>query len=469
MPERNPYWPKAPRAYVAYNPPFGVYQPARWDALRDVWSGVQEFCARTASPIGKSEHVQISACRWSAARTEDRPDMDEYPGPWPAELTQSDFDEATELARRTFGAPRLSSKTGPPLDPVFEEEHRWLVPIARLDEVLEYVERVKHCTVGGLPFPPIHASYTVPFRLRDLRTGAVLRGQTSRHYPRTSQLDVILAQRCSASLQLVMPFAEPDESVVEYVMALQEHAPVWMDPRYFDHMVPEPEGSEHLYRRRRLSPEWVGRTASGEPRLDVLKSGIVPKSILLPTEEDIAREDREADLAPYRDTFYAVYGALREHTAAALLLRGPFGSAREFMVEESAKQLGMPVHVMRTGRTTKGAPSVAEELRTLVWSLEDRPAVLLVELVAWGDRAASDAVLAQMATRTLDRATLPSAVRLVVLEQTAGSEETRQAEDREDAAHQEGFATREQLEYLERQHAAAAYRDVELVRVPHAP
>ena len=469
MTERNPYWPKAPRPYVAYRPPFGVYQPVRWDALRDVWSGVQDFCDRAASPVGKTGFLQISACRWSATPAEDQPDVDDYLGPWPAELTNSDFDEATELARRTFGAPRMSSKAGPPLDPVFEEEHRWLVPLARLDEVLEYVERVKHCTVGGLPFPPIHASYTVPFRLRDLNTGAVLRGQTSRHYPMTSQLGVILAQRCSASLQLVMPFAEPDESVVEYVMALQEHAPVWMDPRYFDHMVPEPEGSEHLYRGRRLPPKWIGRTAGGELRLDASKSGIVPKALELPTAEDIGREDREADLAPYRDTFYAVYGALREHSAAALLLRGPFGSATEFTVEQAAKQLGMPVHEVRTSRTTKDAPSVAEELRTLVWSLEDRPAVLLVELASWGDRAANDAILAQMATRTLDRAALPSAVRLVVLEQTAGSESTQNAARLAEAAHHEGFATREQMDYLHRRHTSAAYRDVELVRVSHAP
>jgi hypothetical protein len=139
------------------------------------------------------------------------------------------------------------------------------------------------------------------------------------------------------------------------------------------------------------------------------------------------------------------------------------------MVESSAEQLGMPVHRVRTLRLKKDAPTVAETIRTLVWGLEDRPAVLLVELVPHGDRTANEAILAQMATRTLDRATLPSSIRLVVLEETVGSDATREAGEREWEARREGFATREQMAYLDRRHAAAAYRDVEVIPIPHAP
>jgi hypothetical protein len=267
-----------------------------------------------------------------------------------------------------------------------------------------------------------------------------------------------------------MPFAEPDEKTADFVLAVQEHAPVWIDPRYFDHRVPEPDGSEYLYRRRRLPPEWIGRTASGELRLDASKSGIVPQTLDLPTAEDLASEDREADLAPYGANFFAVVDALREHRAAALLVRGPSEGALEFMAEQAAERLGMPVHKVRTLRVEKDAPTVDETIRTIVWELEDRPAVLLVELVSHADRATNEAILARMATRTLvEHVTLPLAVRLVVLQETFGSDETSEAGEREYEARREGFATREQLDYLSRRHAAAAYRDVEVIPIPYAP
>jgi hypothetical protein len=350
-----------------------------------------------------------------------------------------------------------------------DEEHHWHLPLDRVDELLDYLETVAPCTVG-LSAAPVFGRYGCAFRLRNPKTGAVLRGQTKRHFHMFSQIGVELRQHSTASLQLIVPFAEPDEKTAHYVMAVQEYAPVWLDPRYFDHLVPESNGSDHLYRKRRLSPEWIGRTPTGELRLDASKSGIVPQTLDLPTADDIAKEDREADLAPYRKNYLAVYGALREHRAAALLVRGPSEGAGEFMVEKSAEQLGMPVHRVTSLRLKKDAPSLDETIRTLVWELEDRPAVVLIELVPHADHSTNKAILARMATRTLvERATLPLAVRLVVIEHNFGSDETQAAGEREWEARREGFATREQLDYLDRRHAAAAYRDVEVIPIPHAP
>ena len=466
MTERNSHWPPEPRAHVAYRPPFGVQQPTRAVALRDVWRQVNDFRERFIAPFG-GETLMLTAQRWSAESLRNHPEILEWFGAWPPELTRADFDAAVHLARERFGQPKHSSDTRRLRDDL-EEEHHWQLPLARVDELLEYLEAVAPCTVGTLA-SPILGRYGCAFRLRDPRTGAVLRGQTKRHFHIFSQIGVELRQRSTASLQLIIPFAEPDEKTADYVMAVQEHAPLWIDPRYFDHFVPEPDGSEYLYRGRRLPPEWIGRNATGELRLDASKSGIVPQPLDLPTADDLASEDREADLAPYRENFFAVYAALREHRAAALLVRGPSEGAGEFMVESSAEQLGMPVHRVRTLRLKKDAPTVAETIRTLVWGLEDRPAVLLVELVPHGDRTANEAILAQMATRTLDRATLPSSIRLVVLEETVGSDATREAGEREWEARREGFATREQLDYLDRRHSAAAYRDVEVIPVPYAP
>lgn len=467
MTERNPHWPPEPRAHVAYRPPYGVQQPTRAVALRDVWRQVSDFRERFIAPLG-GETLMLTTQRWSAESLAKEPGMEEWFGAWPPQLTREEFDAAVHLARERFGAPKHSSDKRRMRGDV-EEEHHWHLPLARVDELLEYLEMVAPCTVGSRA-APVFGRYGCAFRLRNPKTGAVLRGQTKRNFHISSQIGVELRKRSTASLQLIIPFAEPDEKTADYVMAVQEHAPVWIDPRYFDHLVPEPEGSEYLYRRRRLPPEWIGRTPTGELRLDASKSGIVPQKLELPTAEDLASEDREADLGPYRKNFFAVFGALREHHAAALHVRGPGEAALEFIVEQSAQQLGMAVHKVSTLRLEKDAPSLDETIRNLVWGLEDQPAVMLVELLPNVDRAISEAILARMRTRTLvERAALPLAVRLVVIDYTFGSEETQKAGEREWAARREGFATREQLDYLDRREAAAAYRDVEVIPIPHAP
>ena len=466
MTDRDPHRPRAPLAHIAYHPPYGAQQPTRAVALRDVWREVSAFRERYIAPI-ESEYLMLSAQRWSAESLRDEPVMLELLGAWPPELTRAEFDAAVHLARVRFGEPKYSSDTRRWREEL-EEEHHWHLPLARAEELLEYLEAVAPCTVGSQA-APVFGRYGCPFSLRDPKTGVVLPGQGERHLAQTSQLDVELRQRSTATLQLKIPFAEPDERTADYVMALQEYAPVWMDPRYFDHLVPEPDGSKYLYRRRRLPPEWIGRTPTGEPRLAAAKSGIVPKVSDLPTAEELASEDRETDLAPYAQNFHAVLGVLREHRAAALRVRGPLGSALEFMVGQAAEQLGLPIHTVRTPRLETEAPTVAETIRALVWGLEDRPAVLLVELAPYGNSTANEAILAQMATRTLDRATLPSSVRLVVIEDTVGSDATHRALQRESEAQRQGFATREQMGYLRRRHAAAAYRDVEVIPIPHAP
>jgi hypothetical protein len=85
---------------------------------------------------------------------------------------------------------------------------------------------------------------------------------------------VELQRRCFGNLTLILPFGEPDAAVANYVVALQEHAPVWLDPRYFDHVVPAPDGSR--FRRTRLPPSWIGVTPTGDLRLDASRSGVTP-------------------------------------------------------------------------------------------------------------------------------------------------------------------------------------------------
>ena len=148
----------------------------------------------------------------------------------------------------------------------------WHVQIERAEEVVELLERVSSCTGGAIA--PVHASFFSLFRLRDLDIGKPLPRQGKRHHIQQSSLRLQLRRESKASSVLALPFTEPDAHAAEYVVALQELLPIWLVPRYFDHVTLAPDGA--TFSRRRLAPEWVGVTVNGALRLDVSKSGITP-------------------------------------------------------------------------------------------------------------------------------------------------------------------------------------------------
>ncbi|MEO5814652.1 MAG: hypothetical protein ABIT20_05170 [Gemmatimonadaceae bacterium] len=184
--------------------------------------------------------------------------------------------------------------------------------------MLAFLDDVGGCTSGE--WAPVHAHYSCLFHLRDLTTGKVLPRQGKQYHPMLSWLSVTLQRRSVATLGVILPFAEPDDAAADFVVALQEHAPVWLDPRYLAHVVPADDNSR--FHRRRLPESWVGETPSGVPRVDASRSGITPRVIDLPTETEMAAEDAMRDDAQFQANYVAVANALRKQSMATLVIRG---------------------------------------------------------------------------------------------------------------------------------------------------
>lgn len=431
----------------------------RRDSPRDAWADVCRFLERAAKPWrGEGKSLTIIARRW-AVGTSGGAGGDWLPE-WPTDCSVADFQAAVRFARQCFGSPAQTSGKAFLKRCGLEEEYVWRVPTARVGEVLDFLERVPTCTRGTNA--PVHASCQFVFRLRDLETGAVLPHQGERHHPFMSMMNVTLQEHCSATLwPLVLPFARPDEATANYVVALQSYLPVWLDPRYFDHVTLAPDGSG--YRRLRLRPEWIGRTPSGALRLDASLGGIIPKTVDLPTEAELAAEDPARDDAPFQANFAAVATALRGLELGTLVIRGADDAA--YMVEHAAKWIGLPLHVVRT-RPSAGAPGLADELRTTIAQLEERPAVLLLEIGLIIAAEASDALLSQLRQRVPMGVEIPPDVRLVVSMEGSPGEAAQAAEARWDDAQLEGFGSPEQLDFLRREAARARWRDVVVEVLP---
>ncbi len=370
-----------------------------------------------------------------------------------------DFDAAVRLAHQRFGTPTYRPSASNLALAGAEFECHWRVSTDRIDDVLEFLACVPSCTGGE--FAPVNASYTCLFLLRDLDSGAVVPMQGSRYHPGQSMLSVELQRSCRASLRLTLPFDAPDDAVANYVVALQEHAPVWLDPRYFDHISPEPDGSR--FQRTRLPASWVGVTPTGELRLDASRSGITPMEVDLPSDAEMAGEDVTRDDAPFQVNCAAVALALRRPSVATILIRG--AEDAEYMVERAAASLGMPLHLVRTVRASRSL-SLEEELRTVVSRLDGRRAVLLLEVVSYVASATNAALLSQMAGRVLFGVALPPEVRLVVSVDGTPGEGALAAATRSDEASTEGFGTRQQLEFLQRQASRAGWREVVIEVLP---
>jgi hypothetical protein len=458
MSEARPAWPANPRPFVAYRAPL-TPQPTRSDSLRDVWEDVRRFLERAAEPYPDEEDsLMITARRWSAESMRGKPAS--WFGEWPAECSVADFDAAVRLANERFGKPKHRSSKARLKRDGEEEEMGWHVRVDRVDEVLDFLERVPTCTGGE--WAPVRASYCRSFRLRDLETGEVLPHQEERYHPMPSSLSVLLQRRSAASLVLVLPFAQPDDGAVDYVVALQEHLPVYLDPRYFDHMTPASDGSR--YHRLRLPPGWVGLTPDGEPRLDASRSGITPAEVDLPSDAEMDAEDPKRDNASFYAHYAAVEGALLEHAMAAALIRGAPDLTRH-LVKQAAERLGIPLHVVSTMRPSR-SQTLAAELRATLSGLEGRPSVLLVELDFFASRKANATVLAQAATRVLEGVEIPAPVRLVMTELGPVGEAARAASARLFAARDDGFGSARQIQFLVRQEWRTAYRDVAIVLMP---
>ncbi|MEO5814651.1 MAG: hypothetical protein ABIT20_05165 [Gemmatimonadaceae bacterium] len=123
------------------------------------------------------------------------------------------------------------------------------------------------------------------------------------------------------------------------------------------------------------------------------------------------------------------------------------------------------MHVIRTFPTSE-TPSFADEVRATAAASNGRPALLLVEVVDQVQRATNVAVLSQMAGRVLMGVALPPGMRLVVAEDIAVGAATAAAMERAWLARDEGFASREQLAFLDRLHARAAWCEVTVEVLP---
>jgi hypothetical protein len=458
MPEERPHWPAVLHPFVAYRPP-PTAQPTRSDSPRDVWADVRRFLERAAKPYPRDgKVVRITAQRWSAESANGKPAS--WFGEWPAECSVADFDAAMRLANERFGKPQRRANKARLKEDGFEEEQEWHVPVDRVDEVLGFLERVPACTGGTGGWAPVSASYSCLLQLRDLQTGEVLPGQGERYHPLISSMSVRLQRRSTANLLLVLPFAQPDDRAADYVVALQAHLPVYIDPRYLDHMTPASDNSR--YHRLRLPPDWTGLRPGGQPRLDASRSGIPPAD--LPTDAEMAAEDPNRDDAPFYAHYAALEAALRDHTMAALVIRGRPGATRH-LVTQAAERLGMPLHVVSTDRPSKSR-TFAAELRATLSGVEGRPSVLLVELDLVAPRKVNAAVLAQVAARAIEGVELPTTVRLVMMEHGPPGEEAQAISVRLFAARYEGLGSAQQIEFLERQNWRAAYREVAIVPMP---
>lgn len=363
------------------------------------------------------------------------------------------------IARKRFGKPlRPSSKSS--LEEHGEEaELVWRVSTDRIGDVLDSLEQVPACSGGE--WAPVYAHFSFLFRLRHLVKGTVIPNQGKRFYPLQSSLSVHLQRRCWANLDIILPFDEPNETVADYVVALQEHAPVWLDPRYFDHVVPAPDNSR--FHRRRLPPEWIGVTTSGALRLDASKSGITPVEPDLPTDAEMAAEDRTRDDAPFHKNYLALATALREHSLATVVVHG--AADTEYMLEQIARPLEMPLHVVKTEREQASIP-VEETLRAIVSGLHGRRSMLLLVLDPYGAQATNAALLSHAAERVLLGLKLPPALRLIVSVVGALRDVEMAAWMRWFAARQYGFATSEQLSFLQRQLSRTGWSHVRIEVLP---
>ncbi len=426
----------------------------RSESPRDAWADIRHFLDRAAKPVQRSgKYIGITARRWSSESASGQPASGF--GEWPSECSIADFDAAVRLASERFGRPRHKSKTRDG----FEVEQVWFVPVERADDVLDFLDLVPTCTDGS-EWAPVHASYWCLFHLRNLTTGRTMPRQGGRLYPRQSTLSATLQRRSRAGLAIVLPFGEPDAAVADYVVALQEHAPVWLDPRYFDHFTPKPDGEQ--FHRRRLPSQWIGETG-GELRLDTARSGIAPLEESQPTDAEMAADATQDD-AQFQANYVAVANALREHRMTTLVIRGPRESGKRYMVEQAAAWLDMPLHVIRTDRDATSL-SFADELRAIISAWDGRPALLLIDVSHWTPETNAE-VLAQMAGRVLLGVEIPAGMRLVVAEDTAPGDASGAAIARAHVARDEGFATPQQLEFLRRQAQRAAWREVAVELLP---
>ncbi|MEO6525031.1 MAG: hypothetical protein ABIP93_00235 [Gemmatimonadaceae bacterium] len=459
MTKPRPDWPDEPRPFVAYRPPYAIHQPTRSDSLRVVWGDAMTFIEHTAPAAREKPCFVVMARRWSAESM--RSELESWLGEWPTECSIADFDAAVRIGRERFGKPKHDERGARARRNGLDEQVVWFVSLDAAERVLDFLERVPNCTVGALA--PVHASVFWSFNLRDLESGVRLPGQGQRFHPQQSSLSLTLQSRSYADLHLILPFAEPNEDVADYVVALQEHAPMWIDPRYFDHMTLAANGPG--YERRRLPPDWIGLTLEGRTRLDASRSGITPPTDKLPSNREMTLEDHASGDAAFYANLATVESALREHGAAAVILRGDV-TTTSHLATQAARQLGLPVHTVDTWRLTNDEPTVTESVRAVVDGLDWQGGVLVIVLFPLSTPRLADEIVAQAATRTVQGMALPTSLRLVLLTHSLPGDEARSAAEREWEVRQHLIGTKEQRDFLRRQQYRAAQREVRIELLP---
>ena len=440
--------PADPRPFIAYRPPRP--QPTRGRSARASWQEARAFIDRVADPLpGPWETLSLLLQRWDTA---DGRDDEEY-GPWPADCTEERFATAMRRAVERFGPPDHSSLGGRARATRLQEDHHWSIPIERVNELFEFLDAATGCIRGVKQIAPVSAFYGCSFWLRDPATRVVLPGQGFEHLRMASRLDVLLQDESAALMQLLLPFADAS-TAADYLVALQQHAPVHIDPRYFDQCTPT---DTDRYDRRRLPLSWIGEGADGQPRLDPARSGLVPRDTNLPTDADLAAEDREQEDEPFHAAYYWIKSALETGAPEMLLISGPYMSSIRYIVEQAAGRLGLGVQAMLWVGT--GSPSGSEVAEALAGS-GGRAMLLLVEIPDWVDPYQKAAVVEEAGHRIVGGVALPASVRVVLAEGVEAGPVAAAAERRLDEARQEGFLSSAQADYLAREAQRAAWREI---------
>jgi hypothetical protein len=186
---------------------------------------------------------------------------------------------------------------------------------------------------------------------------------------------------------------------------------------------------------------------------------------MLPSaREMLLAANSDVGVASFRANFATVEAALRDNAQAAIVIRGGQG---DHLADEAAKRVKMPLARMSQMPAMAGR-SMQPELETLLAGLTEGPAVLVLDCPAFPRPPFHAEVRARVTTRALGTQSLPATLRIVLVEEGPSSDATKAAEERCTIAGYDGFATREQLDFLWAQYARAGNDDVTVSLEPRS-
>lgn len=371
------YYPVVPpRAFVTYRPPEPL--PTRSADPRAVYEDARRFIERCTRLVVRETTVSIVVDPRATGGSADAGD---------AALERV----VRRLAKR-FGEPTL--RPGPRR--AFDD-WSWGLPIERAGEVVDFLgglikerpDEASHVTVGlsWLFFlrDPV-SGRTLPFQQRKYRRGR----------PLLPWLSLTLGQESRADVILVFPFERPDERCRQYVLALQQHSPVALDPRYFDHFAPYDDNRG--FERTRLPAGWL----AGEG-VDVASR----------RPSELRPVGSGALVSALGNVVAAVAEALRTHAYRAIVVTGPNLISLSSVFERAAKAGGLQlseVDCMMVQSPDELEPAVSRAIA----NLGTGPAVLVLDGVNLAFAPLRSALHDLVRTRQIGTTSLPPSLRVGV-------------------------------------------------------